>query len=88
MMKNPTMFADCINLMVEHIQASHSHVDVIIGLDARGFIFGPMIAQRLGCAFAPIRKAGKLPGETVKTEYKLEYGSVSCCLNYKFVVKY
>ncbi len=77
-MKKPDVFGDCISLMVEHIKQSHSHVDIIIGLDARGFIFGPMIAQRLGCAFSPVRKAGKLPGETVTVKYELEYGSVSC----------
>ncbi|RUS34485.1 phosphoribosyltransferase-like protein [Jimgerdemannia flammicorona] len=44
------------------------------GLDARGFLFGPLIALRLGAAFVPVRKQGKLPGETVSTVYAKEYG--------------
>ena len=51
--------------------------DFVSGLEARGFLFGPMIAQHLNAAFVPIRKKGKLPGECVKVEYALEYGTVS-----------
>ena len=49
--------------------------DVIVGLDARGFLLGPLISVRQEKPFLPIRKAGKLPGETVKKSYNLEYGS-------------
>lgn len=52
------------------------NVDVVVGLEARGFLFAPIIALRLGLPFVAIRKKGKLPGETVAVEYKLEYGSV------------
>ena len=76
MMKDPEIFNDCISLMTEHIRENHGQVDVIIGLDARGFIFAPMIAQQLGVSFVPVRKAGKLPGPTLKQEYALEYGKV------------
>jgi len=69
------VFADCISLMVEYITRNCGSVDVIVGLDARGFIFGPMIAQQLQLPFVPIRKAGKLPGETIQTSFQLEYGS-------------
>lgn len=48
-----------------------------LGLDARGFLFGPLIALRLGAAFVPVRKSGKLCGETFRVEYTLEYGTVS-----------
>ena len=51
-------------------------VDVIVGLESRGFVFGPMIAQKLNVSFVPVRKAGKLPGETTKVTYSLEYGQV------------
>ena len=44
--------------------------------DSRGFLFGPMMAQHLDCAFAPIRKAGKLPGKLRTVTYKKEYGAV------------
>lgn len=50
-------------------------VDVVAGIEARGFIFGSAIAYELGLGFVPIRKAGKLPGEVVSVSYELEYGS-------------
>jgi adenine phosphoribosyltransferase len=49
-------------------------IDVIVGLEARGFIIGGAIAHQLGKGFVPIRKAGKLPHKTVSHEYELEYG--------------
>lgn len=48
--------------------------DVIVALDARGFLFGPGLALRLGCGFAPVRKSGKIPGPTVEVGFKKEYG--------------
>ena len=48
-----------------------------MGLDARGFLIGPIIAMRLGAAFVPVRKRGKLPGECVSATYEKEYGPVS-----------
>lgn len=51
-------------------------VDVVVGLDARGFLIGPLLANLLHCNFAPIRKKGKLPGKVLQTKYSLEYGEV------------
>lgn len=48
--------------------------DVIVGLEARGFLFGPSLALRLNCSFVPVRKQGKLPGPTKTASYKKEYG--------------
>ncbi|CAD6445491.1 23fe0e06-4a8a-49bb-b89b-fd0210eda6f2 [Sclerotinia trifoliorum] len=48
--------------------------DVIVGLDARGFLFGPSLALRLGAGFAPVRKRGKLPGPTEEASFEKEYG--------------
>lgn len=52
-----------------------SDIDVIVGLESRGFLFGPTLALRLGAGFVPVRKPGKLPGETVTEGYQKEYGS-------------
>ena len=49
-------------------------IDYVLGADARGFIFGAAIAYNIGAGFVPARKIGKLPAETVKVEYELEYG--------------
>ena len=50
-------------------------VDVIVGIEARGLILGAAVAYELGIGFVPVRKAGKLPGETHSAEYELEYGT-------------
>lgn len=50
-------------------------IDVVVGIEARGFIFGTAVAYSLGCGFVPIRKTGKLPGETIGRTFDLEYGS-------------
>ncbi|MFO7898901.1 MAG: adenine phosphoribosyltransferase [Planctomycetota bacterium] len=52
-------------------------VDVVVGIESRGFIFGALVAERLGAAFAPVRKPGKLPGPTIDEAYELEYGTDS-----------
>jgi adenine phosphoribosyltransferase len=49
-------------------------LDYVVGIEARGFILGGAIAHELGLGFIPIRKRGKLPGETIERHYKLEYG--------------
>jgi adenine phosphoribosyltransferase len=49
-------------------------IDLVVGAESRGFIFGTAIAQSLSCGFVPIRKPGKLPSATSKVEYELEYG--------------
>ena len=53
------------------------NVDVIVGPEARGFLFGAPVAYELGIGFVPVRKPGKLPGETIKHDYALEYGTDS-----------
>jgi hypothetical protein len=49
-----------IGRMYEAISRKHVDIDAIVGLDARGFLFGPLLAQRLNCAFVPVRKVGKV----------------------------
>jgi len=72
--KEPEVFGDCVSLLVDHIREQCPDVEIIVGLDSRGFIFGPMIAQQLKLPFVPVRKSGKLPGETYQASYSLEYG--------------
>jgi adenine phosphoribosyltransferase len=51
------------------------HVDLVVGIESRGFIFGAAVADRIGAGFSPVRKPGKLPAACVRTTYDLEYGS-------------
>ena len=52
-------------------------VDVVVGIESRGFIFGSVLAYKLGCSFVPVRKEGKLPNKTKKQKYSLEYGTAT-----------
>ena len=61
-----------IDKIAEHLK--DKKVDVILGPEARGFIFGVPVAYALGVGFVPVRKKGKLPSETVSVDYQLEYG--------------
>lgn len=67
------LFRSCISLLAERVQASGAVK--VVGLDARGFIFGAAVADRLGIGFVPVRKKGKLPYQTESVSYDLEYGS-------------
>lgn len=69
---NPEAF----KTLMEHLEARYCkyRLDYVAGIDARGFIFGAVLADRLGIAFVPIRKSGKLPYTTVAEKYTLEYG--------------
>lgn len=52
-------------------------IDLVAGIEARGFVVGAPLAQRMGVGFLPVRKAGKLPGETIDQTYDLEYGTAT-----------
>lgn len=81
--KNPLLFESLITRLVHHATShtlglsENKKIDTIVGLDARGFLLGPIIALRLGAAFVPVRKKGKLPGNCVSATYEKEYGPVS-----------
>jgi adenine phosphoribosyltransferase len=64
-----------LELSVEREFGNKGKPDVVVGLDARGFLFGPSLALRLGASFVPVRKMGKLPGPCETAEYMKEYGS-------------
>jgi adenine phosphoribosyltransferase len=53
----------------------HQGIEVVVGIESRGFIFGAAVADRIGAGFSPVRKPGKLPSRTVRATYQLEYGS-------------
>jgi adenine phosphoribosyltransferase len=72
---NPSAHATLVAaLELQIAEAFPTRPDVIVGLDARGFLFGPGLALRLGVGFAAVRKQGKLPGPCVTAEYVKEYG--------------
>jgi adenine phosphoribosyltransferase len=72
-LKDPRGLHDAIGLMAG---AFHDgHVDVVVAMESRGFIFGVAVALELGAGFAPIRKLGKLPAKTLRRKYDLEYAS-------------
>jgi len=75
LLKDKLGFARLIDALSEHYIGKE--IDLVLGMEARGFIFGPALAYRLNAGFVPVRKPGKLPAETEKVSYDLEYGSNS-----------
>src|SRR5438132_9652709 len=73
LLKDKLGFARLIDALSEHYIGKE--IDLVLGMEARGFIFGPALAYRLNAGFVPVRKPGKLPAETEKVSYDLEYGS-------------
>ena len=69
--------ADTMRAMIDYLcdQYKDERVDYIAGIESRGFIFGMPMAYKMNCGFIPIRKPNKLPAETIKESYDLEYGS-------------
>ena len=73
LLKNNLGFATLIDALAEYYLPQK--IDLVLGIEARGFIFGPALAYRLNAGFVPVRKPGKLPSVTAKAECELEYGS-------------
>ena len=72
-LKDKLGFAMLIDALSEHYL--EQKIDLVLGMEARGFIFAPALAYRLNAGFVPVRKPGKLPAATARAEYELEYGS-------------
>ena len=75
LLKDKVGFATLIDALSAHYM--DKAIDLVLGIEARGFIFGPALAYRLNAGFVPVRKPKKLPAETAKVTYQLEYGSDS-----------
>ena len=73
LLKDKLGYATLIDQLSEHYVGKD--IDLVLGMEARGFIFAPALAYRLNAGFVPVRKPGKLPAETAKVSYDLEYGS-------------
>ena len=73
LIREPAAFREAIDLMTEPYR--DAEIDVVVGMESRGFIFSAPMALDLGAGFVPVRKLGKLPAETISVEYELEYGT-------------
>jgi len=73
LLKDPGAFREAIDLMLEPFK--DERVDLVVGMESRGFIFSAPMAYQLNAGLVPVRKLGKLPAETLTVEYALEYGS-------------
>jgi len=72
LLKDGPAWRYAVDSLASHYQKDK--VDVVVGVESRGFIFGGAIAHQLQAGFVPVRKVGKLPGKTIEVEYELEYG--------------
>jgi adenine phosphoribosyltransferase len=72
-LKDPILCENIVEAFIEKLKGIH--IDVVAGVESRGFLFGLTLATRLGVPFIPIRKAGKLPYTIKQKAYKLEYGT-------------
>src|SRR5213595_4079308 len=75
LLKDKVGFATLIDALSAHYM--EKDIDLVLGIEARGFIFGPALAYRLNAGFVPVRKPKKLPAETARVNYDLEYGTDS-----------
>ena len=73
LLKDPVAYKESIDLMLEPHR--DEKIDLVVGMESRGFIFSAPMAYQLGAGLVPVRKLGKLPAETITVEYALEYGS-------------
>ena len=72
LMQNPEAFRESCDILFDRYK--DQDIDKIVGIDARGFVFGAVLAYKLGIGFVPVRKKGKLPFKTIEESYSLEYG--------------
>lgn len=68
---------EALKFTLNRLEEGLEDIDKVVGIEARGFIFGVLLADRLGAGFVPVRKVGKLPAQSFKESYSLEYGTDS-----------
>ena len=75
LLKDGDAFREVIGRMADAVK--DERIELVVGMESRGFIFAAPLADRLGAGFVPVRKLGKLPAETIEVEYDLEYGTAT-----------
>ena len=75
LIKHPQAFKEAVDILADRYAGQE--IDLVVAVEARGYIFGAPVAYKLGAGFIPVRKQGKLPAEVLREEYELEYGSDS-----------
>jgi adenine phosphoribosyltransferase len=75
LLKDPEAYEAVIDRMADDVK--DDRIDVVVGMESRGFIFAAPLAYKLKAGFVPVRKLGKLPAETIEVEYDLEYGTAT-----------
>src|SRR5207244_5642806 len=85
LLKNKVGLATLVDRLSEHYV--DQKVDLVLGMEARGFIFAPALAYRLNAGFVPVRKVGKLPAETVKFDSALDSGITSLDMHMHAIAK-
>jgi adenine phosphoribosyltransferase len=75
LLKDADAFREVVDQMAE--QVAGAKVDLVVGMESRGFIFSAPLAYKLQAGFVPVRKLGKLPADTIEVEYALEYGTAT-----------
>jgi adenine phosphoribosyltransferase len=73
LLKEPSLFRKVINIFFKRYR--NKKINLVVAVEARGFIFGAALAYKLGAGFVPVRKKGKLPAQTIEATYNLEYGT-------------
>lgn len=85
LLKDHAVFSASIDALADHYRSAN--IDLVVSVEARGFIFGGALANTLGAGFVPARKPGKLPWMKIKVEYSLEYGTDAIEMHQDAIVK-
>ncbi|MGE4357205.1 MAG: adenine phosphoribosyltransferase [Candidatus Omnitrophota bacterium] len=79
LLKRPLVFKKVIDILYRRYQ--NKKIDLVVAVEARGFIIGSVLAYKLNAGFIPVRKKGKLPAKTIEVSYSLEYGEDTLCIH-------